>query len=171
MSHVSSMHFKIQYHGNVYLLTWFVINLEKNGPTTDHDGMRIFYFMNVWAQDGQLDDEGAWLQSPLIEGKDHPFGCFHFWFTFKVNCVLWIENYNFTNHSGVLHSYYFSFHGKIDFRVLTNSASKDRTKWALQKHFGRLQNMTYTQYRKEGGWKVKSRFDHRMETIIGYALL
>ena len=92
MSHVSSMHFKIQYHGNVYLLTWFVINLEKNGPTTDHDGMRIFYFMNVWAQDGQLDDEGAWLQSPLIEGKDHPFGCFHFWFTFKVNCVLWIRN-------------------------------------------------------------------------------
>ena len=75
---------KLQYHSNVYLLTWFFINLEKNGPTTDHDGMRIFYFMNVWAQDGQLDDEGAWLQSPLIEGKDHPFGCFHFWFTFKV---------------------------------------------------------------------------------------
>ena len=61
------------------------MNLDENGPTADHDGMRIFYFMNVWAQDGQLDDEGAWLQSPLIEGKDHPFGCFHFWFTFKVN--------------------------------------------------------------------------------------
>ena len=71
------------------------MNLDKNGPTADHDGMRIFYFMNVWAQDGQLDDEGAWLQSPIIEGKDHPFGCFHFWFTFKVNCVLWIENYHF----------------------------------------------------------------------------
>ena len=89
------------------------MNLDKNGPTADHDGMRIFYFMNVWAQDGQLDDEGAWLQSPLIEGKEHPFGCFHFWFTFKVNCVLWIENYHL-NHSGILHSKSFSFHGKIN---------------------------------------------------------
>ena len=147
------------------------MNLDKNGPTTDHDGMRIFYFMNVWAQDGQLDDEGAWLQSPLIEGKDHPFGCFHFWFTFKVNCVLWIRNYQFKYHSRILHYQYFSFHGKTYFRVSTNSASKDRTKWGLPKHSGRLQNMTYTQYRKEGGWRVKLRFDRRMEKIIGYVLL
>ena len=76
------------------------MNLDKNGPTTDHDGMRIFYFMNVWAQDDQLDDEGAWLQSPLIEGKDHPFGCFHFWFTFKVNCVITTSQAQL-NHSGI----------------------------------------------------------------------
>ena len=31
--------------------------------------------------------------------------------------------------------------------------------------------MTHTQYQKEGGWRVKLRFDHRMETIIGYVLL
>ena len=68
-------------------------------------------------------------------------------------------------------SYKIFFYGIIDFRVSTNSASKDRTRWALQKHFGRLQNMTHTQYQKEGGWRVKLRFDHRMETIIGYVLL
>ena len=47
--------------------------------------MRIFYFMDIWAQDGQPDEAGAWLQGPLIDGKEHPFGCFSFWFTFKVS--------------------------------------------------------------------------------------
>ena len=41
--------------------------------------------MDIWAQDGQKDEAGAWLQSPLIDGKEHPFGCFSFWFTFKVS--------------------------------------------------------------------------------------
>ena len=63
--------------------------LEKLGPTDDHDGMRIFYFMDIWAQDGQLDNEGGWLQSPLIDGKKHAFGCFSFWFTFKVTPMIY----------------------------------------------------------------------------------
>ena len=63
----------------------FLFYLGKLGPNDDHDGMRIFYFMDIWAQDGQPDEAGAWLQSPLIDGKEHPFGCFSFWFTFKVS--------------------------------------------------------------------------------------
>ena len=44
--------------------------------------------MDVWTQDGQEEEEGSWLQSPLIDGKKHPFGCFEFWFSFKVSqCV------------------------------------------------------------------------------------
>ena len=80
---------------NIKLPAFFNIFLEKLGPSVDHDGMRIFYFMDIWAQDDQLDKEGSWLQSALIDGKEHEFGCFSFWFTFKVGFYIAI---NFIQH-------------------------------------------------------------------------
>ena len=95
--------------------------------------------MDIWAQDDQHNDEGAWIQGPLIDGKKHPFGCFHFWFTFKViRCPRVLSNYTKKFYSQWFPNFFSIqtlFQNLDELSVKgQNVMGSDKTFWKITKH-------------------------------------
>ena len=69
------------------------------GPDQDYVGDKKGRFMiaSIYRDNATVENEFAWLRSPLYKSSEHPVECFNFWFNFGVRYTKNFLSFDVTN--------------------------------------------------------------------------
>ena len=74
-------------------------NSNMTGPDQDYMGDKKGRFMiaSIYRDNATVENEFAWLRSPLYKSSEHPIECFNFWFNFGVRYSKNFLSFDVTN--------------------------------------------------------------------------